>query len=247
MAVGYTWSNAMDITDRNPQGGFSVVGSGDQGPWVMTFTLTAGVLSGTPTCLCQAPWYPILPAQNLALSPLYPASVRINNAGNMALTWNNNLWFADMPSQKTFLPTFVKRVLPNVEYALVQSFNEDRDIMLTAGAMWSPSGSSGNSWMTSNYSLKGVGITLPTTQYKRFMNNNPDVLVGPGFDTPLHVLQSNGTKVDLTTYFKTPSTTPVYPTNATPVAINDNGQIVCLVQTSNSSVPVYNSVLLTPM
>jgi hypothetical protein len=216
---------------------------------VITFTLTAGVLNGTPTCLCQAPWKPVLPGPNLALNPLYPASVRINNSGYMALTWNNNLYFADTTNQTSLLTTFVKQLTPeNVDYALVQSFNEDRDIMLQTGVMWSPPpGPGGNNWMTSAYTLEVVGITLATTQYKRFMNNNPDVLVGPGFETPLHVLQSNGTKVNLTTYFKTPSTTPVYPTNATPVAINDNGQIVCLVQTSNTSVPVYNSVLLTPM
>jgi len=243
---GYTWSNAMDVTDRDSQGVFSIVGVGDQGPWLITFT--AGALTPTVSCLCQAPWN--VPALNSGVNPLYPPSIRINNSGNMALTWNNDFFFGDLNLRKTFFPQqFLKEILPeNVDFGLVQSFNNNRVLLLQGIGMFSPTSPSSNNWMNSGYKFKVVGITLGTTQYKRFMNNNPDVLVGPGFDTPLHFLQSDGTKVSLTTYFTTPSTTPVYPTNATPVAINDNRQIVCLVQASTTAtgVPVYNSVLLTP-
>jgi hypothetical protein len=230
--IGYMWSNAMDVTDRNSQGGFSVVGVGDQGPWLIT--LTAEALSGPPSCLCAAPWN--LPALNSAINPLYPASIRINKLGNMALTWNNDLWFADMTMQQSVFPRFLQEVLPeNVEYALVQSFNDNRVFLLENGGMWSPPPSANaNNWMNSMYQFQAVGVTLATT-HKRLMNNNGDVLSGPAFDTPLAVrINSSGIKTPLTQYFTS------FNSNPTPVAINDGGQIVCFVPAATTS------VLLTP-
>jgi hypothetical protein len=253
---GYSWSTAMDVTDRRLDGGLSVVGVGDQGPWLINLVEGPVSFSLQASCLCQRPWGLPVPVPSLEGSPgqaLSYVSIRINNFGRMALNSNTAVWFCDATSAVS--PGFVTAITQASEgdAPWVQSFNDNQELLLWTyiqnGLKCSPTGNPGSLWMQANYQASNIGGSESTYENKRLMNNNGDVLLGGDIlETGNNVsvfLNASGTPVDLIEYFGV-NYLPVFQSNMKvwPQAINDSGQMVFWVQSTSAG---NISVLLTPL
>jgi hypothetical protein len=255
--IGYFWSTAMDVTNRHLEGSLSVVGVGDQGPWLIQLTeyrathLTPAGFSLQASSLCQAPYnLPTLnpsPDSSASFSnPNYYISIRINNFAQMAISSNIGWYLLDGKAQPPlFIPEFV--AFTGLYAPVVESFNDSRDILLFSFSRESTLKLSltdgGGIWTQSairSFGSQALNLEAPvsTNDYKRLMNNHGDVLLdnenAPNGDVSVF-LNNGGSPVDLTQYLgsNNPNSGPVYGQG-----INDQGLICCSTGET--------SLLLTP-
>ena len=244
--LGYFWSTGMDVTNRSPEGSLSVVGIGDQGPWLIHLTehaatqLERASVSLQASSLCHAPWNLPKPTQAYAGTPIhFYLSIRINNSAQMAVCSDTAWYLCDA----TVTPPVSA---PNIGFTgVVEAFNDRREILLSSGVssnvilQLSPTGG-GTNWTQSAYNSRNLGGQwVGNNLYKRLMNNNGDALLSTA---SLHLsteaesyvsvfLNNSGSTVDLTQYLNPDGLSYGQ-------GINDQGLICCRTGAG--------SVLLTP-